>query len=113
SKALFMPRRNIVVLGASAGGIPALLHIAANLPRDLNASLFVVVHTSADSPAPPPPLPPRAGPAPASVPINGEEIRSGRIYVAPPDYHLLIKNGRICVARGPKENGFRPAVRQS
>jgi two-component system chemotaxis response regulator CheB len=102
--------RNIIVIGASAGGIAALLHIARNLPRDLDAAILIVVHTGADSPGILHQLLSRAGPVPASLAIDGSPIRPGRIYVAPPDYHLLVKDQRLRVVRGPKENGFRPAV---
>ena len=105
-----MASRNIVVIGASAGGISALLHIAGNLPADLAAAILIVVHTGADSPGILHQLLSRAGPVPASVAVDAKAIQPGNIYIAPPDYHLLIKDRRLRVARGPKENGFRPAV---
>ena len=98
------------MIGASAGGISALLHIAGKLPADLAAAILIVVHTGADSPGILHQLLSRAGPVPASVALDGKPLQLGNIYIAPPDFHLLIKDQRLRVARGPKENGFRPAV---
>jgi two-component system chemotaxis response regulator CheB len=102
--------RDIVVIGASAGGVSALLEIAAGLPRGLPASLFVAVHGSPDSPGFLPDVLSRAGPLPASHAVDSERFRHGRIYVAPPDRHMLLTERSIKVTRGPRENGFRPAV---
>jgi two-component system chemotaxis response regulator CheB len=41
---------------------------------------------------------------------HGQSIRLGRAYVAPPDQHLLIGRDRMALSRGPRENGFRPAI---
>jgi two-component system chemotaxis response regulator CheB len=99
-----------VVIGASAGGIQALTELVSKLPADLEASLFVVVHTSPSSPGILPQLLDKAGPLRARFAQHNEGIRPGRIYVAPPDLHLLFREGRMLVTHGPKENGFRPAV---
>lgn len=80
------------------------------LPVRLPAALFVVIHTSADSPGVLPQILNRCGSLPAAFARDGEAITSGRIYVAPPDHHLLLERGRVRVTHGPKENGFRPAV---
>src|SRR5262249_20647147 len=50
------------------------------------------------------------GQMPALTPVNGERIQPGRIYVAPPDRHMLIKRGYIRLVRGPRENGRRPSI---
>ena len=105
-----MAGRDIIVIGASAGGVQALQELARGLPHDLPAAVFVVVHTSPTSPGILPQIIDRAGPLPCEHARDGEPIRSGRILVAPPDHHLLIKDGHVRVTRGPKENGFRPAV---
>jgi two-component system chemotaxis response regulator CheB len=102
--------RDIVVIGASAGGVSALLDIAERLPHGLPASLFVVIHSSPDSPGLLPHLLTRIGPLPASHGTNGERFHRGRIYVAPPDRHMTLNERSIHVTRGPRENGFRPAV---
>ena len=104
-----MPK-DIVVVGASAGGIEALRVLVGKLPADLPASLFIVLHTSPDAPSMLADILDRSGRLPALTPTNGERIRPGTIYVAPPDRHLLIEPNRVRVTRGPKENRFRPAI---
>ena len=103
-------RRDIVVIGASAGGIAALTDVMRGLPENFPAAIFLVVHTSPDNPGVLPQILRRAGALPVEFARDGEPIVSGRVYVAPPDHHLLLKRDRVRVVRGPKENGFRPAV---
>lgn len=105
-----MPRRDIIVIGASAGGIDPIRTILRGLPADFPGSIFVVVHTSADSPGVLDMIFRAAGVLPAITAKDGERIAPGCVYVAPPDHHLLIEPGRIRLTRGPKENRFRPAV---
>ena len=105
-----MSTKDIVVVGASAGGIEALKTIAGGLPEDFPASVFVVLHVSPESPGILADILDRAGPLPAKHAIDGERIQPGRIYVAPPDRHLVIEPNRVRLTRGPKENRFRPAV---
>jgi two-component system, chemotaxis family, protein-glutamate methylesterase/glutaminase len=100
---------DIIVIGASAGGVPALTEICRALPRDLEAAVFVVVHTSPTSPGVLPQILDRSGPLSCSFPFDGQSIEMGRVYVAPPDHHMLLSDA-IHLTRGPKENGFRPAV---
>jgi two-component system, chemotaxis family, protein-glutamate methylesterase/glutaminase len=104
-----MPK-DIIVVGASAGGIEALRAMAGALPADLPASLFIVVHTSPDAPGVLADIFNRSAKLLATNARDGERIEKGRIYVAPPDRHLLIEPNRMRVTRGPKENRFRPAV---
>jgi two-component system chemotaxis response regulator CheB len=80
------------------------------LPPDLPAALFVVMHVPAWAPSGLPGILSRAGPLKAVHPEDGDRIEKGRIYVAPPDFHLLVERGRVRLARGPKENRHRPAV---
>src|SRR5258706_8501325 len=101
---------DIAVLGASAGGVEALSQIAANLPADLPAAVFVVLHIPASAPSHLPHILNRAGPLKALHPTDGERIRHGRIYVAPPGKHLLLEHGHIHLTLGPRENHHRPAV---
>lgn len=105
-----MPRRDIVVIGGSAGGLDALKTIAAMLPRDLAASVFVVLHTAPEAPGLLAEILDRAGPIPAANARDGERVRPGRIYVAPPDRHLVLEPNLVRLTRGPRENRFRPAV---
>jgi two-component system chemotaxis response regulator CheB len=104
-------RPNIVVLGASAGGVEALRSLVAQLPRDFGAALLVVLHVGARRSSLPHILA-RAGPLPAAFAQDGEPIMPGRMHVAPPDYHLLVAPGgeRLALSRGPAENRTRPAI---
>jgi two-component system chemotaxis response regulator CheB len=102
--------RDIIVIGASAGGVQALSELAAGLPPGLPAAVFVVVHTASGFPSTLPELLTRRGPLRATHALHGEEIVRGRIYVAPPDNQLLLRPGYLHVVRGPKENGHRPSV---
>jgi two-component system chemotaxis response regulator CheB len=102
--------RDIVVVGASEGGIEALSAFVAGLPADLPAAVFVVVHARAGVESRLPELLTRRGPLRARHAVHGERIAPGRIYVAPSDDHLLLRPGYVRVVRGPKENGFRPSV---
>ena len=104
------PGHDIIVIGASAGGVPALIEICRALPTDLEAAVFVVVHTSPTSPGVLPQILGRSGPLSCSFPKDGGIIETGRIYVAPPDHHMLLTGDSVHLTRGPKENGFRPAV---
>ncbi|GEJ55488.1 chemotaxis protein CheB [Anaeromyxobacter diazotrophicus] len=101
---------DIVVVGASAGGVEALSTLVSQLPRDLPAAVFVVQHLAPAFPSALPELLSRRGGPRAVHPVHGEEIVPGRIYVAPPDNHLLVRPGYVHVVRGPKENGHRPSV---
>ena len=103
-------RRDIVVIGASAGGVEALMQITAKLPERLRAAVFVVLHLHPDTPSLLPRLLSRVGPIPAAQPADGERIRCGRIYVAPPDHHLLVERGFVKLSQGPTENASRPAI---
>ena len=98
------------MIGASAGGMEALQKLVAPLPPDLPASIFVVWHLSPGARSILPSVLAKAGKLPAAMPKDGDRIERGRIYVAPNDHHLLIESGYIRVARGPKENRFRPAI---
>jgi two-component system chemotaxis response regulator CheB len=100
---------DIVVIGASAGGVEAISTIVAELPRDLRAAVLVVLHLSRGRSVLPEILT-RVGRLPASHPRDGEPLRYGRIYVAPPDRHMTIEGSSIRVQHGPSENGVRPAV---
>jgi two-component system chemotaxis response regulator CheB len=103
--------RDIIVIGASAGGVPALLELVSGLPSDLRAAVFIVLHMSPNHPSLLPELLTHRGSLPATHAVHGEGIQRGRIYVAPPDNHLMLHSGGyLHVARGPKENGHRPSV---
>ena len=105
-----MAKRNIIVIGASAGGVYALKNLVASLPADFDASIFVVLHISPHSPSYLPDILTAAGPLVAVHPKDGEPVLHGRIYIAPPDHHLLIEYDQVVVKKGPKENRFRPSI---
>ncbi len=99
----------IIVIGASAGGVDAIGRLTAALPADLDATLFVVLHIGAHK-SQLPALLNHSGQLQARHPGNGEAIRRGHIYVAPPDHHMVLEDGMIRLTRGPRENWARPAV---
>src|SRR3954451_21393511 len=106
--------RDIIMIGTSAGGIEPLKQIVSNLPADLPASIFVVVHLPPWHRSALPSVLSRCGRLPASHPTSGELIRPGHIYVAQPDFHLLLdEENKIQLWRGPKENRHRPAINAS
>ncbi len=105
-----MTHRDIVVIGASAGGIQALSTLVAGLPRNFPASVLVVVHIPPYAVSRLPEILSRSGPLLATHAQQGEVIEPGRIYVAPPDRHLLVRPGQIELSRGPRENHTRPAI---
>ena len=105
-----MAERKIIVVGCSVGGVEALQKLVAGLPAKFRPTLLVVMHLAPQSTSVLPDILNRSGELPASHPRDGEAIRPGHIYVAPPDNHLLIEDGRMRISRGPKENRHRPAV---
>ena len=105
-----MAGHDIIVIGASAGGLDPLRSIVAGLPRDLPAAVFIVQHVAATGVSLLPELLAHAGELPAFHAHDGMQIEHSHVYVAPPDNHMLIRRGHIHVVRGPKENGFRPAI---
>jgi len=103
-------KRDIVVIGASAGGVIALLELVKTLPPDFPAPIFVVQHVAPDSPSILPHLLSAVSSLPARHPKDGEVVEPGVIYVAAPDHHLLVEGDKVLVKRGPKENRFRPSI---
>ena len=105
-----MPVHDIVVVGTSAGGVEALTALVHELPPDLPAAAFVVLHVPPYAVSRLPQILNRSGPVPAAHAEHGDRIVPGRIYVAPPDRHLLVRRGWVELSRGPRENHSRPAV---
>ena len=87
----------IIVVGASAGGVEALTQLVSGLPADLPAALLIVLHVPAQANSFLPLILQRAGRIPAAHAIDGMALRPGRIYVARPDYHLLVEPGVVRV----------------
>ena len=106
---------DLIAIGTSMGGLEALREVCGRLPPDLPAAVFVVRHVTPGAPPLLAKLLGRAGPLPAVNATDGEPVRPGRIYVAPPDRHLLVRGGPpadriVRLTRGPRENHTRPAV---
>lgn len=105
-----MLKHDIIVIGASAGGLEVMKKLLAQLPDNFPGTLFIVWHVSPESPSILPQILDRVCPLPVAHAIDFEAIKPGHIYVAPPDRHLLVEPGHVRVTRGPKENRFRPSV---
>ena len=105
-----MATKDIIVIGSSAGGVDALCRLCSALPADLPAAVFVAQHLSPSARSVLPQLLARAGPLPALSPVDGQAFERGHIYVAGPDHHLLVREDKVLVRRGPYENRTRPAI---
>ena len=103
-------RRELVVIGASAGGVEALTTLVRGLPTDIPLAFAVVLHLPAGAESRLPEILGRAGPLRSVSAEHGMEPEPGVIYVARPDYHLVLSGGRMFLLDGPRENGFRPGV---
>ena len=102
--------RHLVVVGGSAGSVDALIKLVGALPADFPAAVLIAMHVDPDARSMLPRILTRAGPLQAEHARDGEQIEAGRIYIAPPDQHLLVTEGHIHLSRGPRDNGHRPAV---
>ena len=100
----------VIVIGASAGGVETLRNVVSGLPTNLRSAVFVVLHLPPGGTSVLPAILRRAGDLPSAHAIDGEQVEAGRIYVAPPDNHMLIEDGVVRVTPGPRENGHRPAI---
>jgi two-component system chemotaxis response regulator CheB len=103
-------QRDVIVIGASAGGVQTLQGLVAQLPPELPASVLVVLHLMSAGTSVLHNILDRAGPLPATPARDSEQLERGHIYVAPPDFHLLLRGPNIHLSAGPRENGHRPAV---
>src|SRR6185503_6263079 len=99
-----MPKRDIILLGASSGGIEPLINLVRNFPKDMPAYVFVVVHVSPEKSILPEVLS-QAGYFQAVHATHRESFQKGKIYVSPPNHHMLLADDRIELTQGPKENG--------
>lgn len=97
-------------MGASAGGVEALRSVVAGFAEDLQATVLVVLHIPPSSASNLPDILSRAGPLPVEHARDGQPLTPGCIFVAPPDSHLTVVDGRMNVVLGPRENGHRPAI---
>jgi two-component system, chemotaxis family, protein-glutamate methylesterase/glutaminase len=102
--------RDIIVMGASAGGVPALKTFFRNFTPRLPVSVFVVLHVSPGAVSVLPHILATQTLMAVEHAVDGEAIQPGRVYVARPDHHLIVELGHVHVTRGPKENRARPAI---
>lgn len=105
-----MRGHDVIVMGASAGGVHALSEVIGALPADLPAAVFVVLHVAPHGRSAMPAILSRAGCLPAGHPKDGDRVEHGHVYVAPPDHHIVLQDGVVRLSRAPTENGQRPAV---
>src|SRR4051794_35588868 len=99
----------VVAIGASQGGVVALHTLVSMLPADFPAPILIVVHIGA-GPSILPALLNDLKRLPTSHAVHDEHIQPGHIYIAPPDHHLIVKDGRLQLSRRPRENWTRPAI---
>src|SRR5436853_375327 len=105
-----MTAQNVFVIGASAGGVVALKRLVGALSPDLPAAIFVVLHVRSDTESLLPRILNSSGPLKAAHAVDDQIIENSKIYIAPPDHHLVLEKDRVRLTRGPKENRHRPAV---
>jgi two-component system, chemotaxis family, protein-glutamate methylesterase/glutaminase len=105
-----MANRDVLAVGTSAGGVEALLFLAKSFRRDFPASVLITIHLPSHIPSALDELLTGAGPLPAAFATDGERLKKGRIYIAPPDRHLLLDGDRLSLGCGPRENNARPAL---
>src|SRR5690242_2982509 len=105
-----MGNRDILTIGTSAGGFNALRFLAGEFPSDLPASVLVVIHLSAQFCSSLDAILTQSGPLPASFAADGQKLEKSRIYVAPPERHLIVENERLRLGSGPRENNARPSL---
>jgi two-component system chemotaxis response regulator CheB len=103
-------KRDIIVIGGSAGSFDALKQIVGRFPPDFPAAVFIVIHLSPRTRSYLPDILQKASSMLVVRASEGAPIRNGTIYVTPPDRHLLISEDHIHLSRGPKEGLQRPSI---
>jgi two-component system chemotaxis response regulator CheB len=104
-----MDAKRAIVIGASSGGVSALIEVVAALPASLDAVVGVVLHVG-NQPSILAELLNQRAPLGARHAQDGEPLERGPIYVAPPDRHMLFTEDAVRLSRGPRENHARPAI---
>lgn len=102
-------KRDIIVIGASAGGVPALMQIFATFPVQLPAVVGVVLHRGVE-PSELLSVLSRRARLMVIEPTHRMTAKQGTIYLAPPDHHLIFCGESVTSQRGPREHSARPSV---
>jgi two-component system chemotaxis response regulator CheB len=102
--------RDVVVVGASAGGVDALISLFTHLPSDVAAAFLVVLHIPPESASQLASILGRSTTLPVKSAIDGEAVIPGQVYVASADRHLMLQDDRVRITRGPRESRSRPSV---
>jgi len=105
-----VPARRVIVIGASAGGIEALVRLFRGVPSDIPASVLIALHVAPTAKSLLAQIIDHAASLQVSEAVHGEPLLPSRAYVAPPDRHLLVRDGAMCLSHGPRENHQRPAI---
>ena len=100
----------VVIAGASAGGVEALVQLVSSLPADFPHAMLIVLHVSPTGTSVLPAILARACPLPVCAPADGDQLQPGHVYVAPPDSHLVVEDSHLRLSQAPRENGHRPAI---
>jgi two-component system chemotaxis response regulator CheB len=105
-----MANRDVVAIGTSAGGVDALLYLVKHLSRTFPASVLITIHLPNHTRSALDEILSQAGPLSAQFARDGDILQKGRIYIAPPDRHVLLDDHRLSLGTGPRENNSRPAI---
>jgi two-component system chemotaxis response regulator CheB len=105
-----MANRDVVAIGASAGGVEALIFLCTRLPAQFPATILITQHLPSHSASGLDQILSRAGPLPATFAHEGDTLRKGQIFLAPPGCHLIADRDRLLLGKGPRENHARPAI---
>ena len=101
---------DVIVIGCSAGGVEALPRIIQQLPHDFPASVCIVQHMAATETPYLVDILRRTTQLPVAWAEQGVRLERGRVYVAPPDLHLLFSDEHLVLARTARENHSRPSI---
>lgn len=107
---LTQTKKDIITIGGSAGSGAVLKRLLGDLPHDLPVSIFVTTHIPSHSASLLAEILATRATLPVAQAIDGQPITPGRVYIAPPDRHLLLINETIRLGEGPRENMARPSI---
>ena len=108
--ALSSGARDVVVIGASSGGVEAVSTLLSQLPPTIPAALFVVLHVGRGYSGDLAGTIGRRCPLTVRFAVDGEPIENGHVYVAPGDVNMLVERGRLVIQASPRESHHRPSI---